>query len=285
MNEQIILDAEPKELVVVTQLPILEEQIIALSAEIQVKIDDALALECTEESKSIVKKVKADLNKDKKDDEAKRIEVKNKIMQPYTDFEELYKKHILNKLNAAEAELNGKIGAIELVQKSELETAAKEYFDEYVTAKNIDFLTFENTGIKVGISSNKTALKKQVKEFIDRVADDLALIDTQDNKVEILVEYKKNLNVSNAITTVSERHKAIEVEQAKVVEVEAVKEVEQKVIEKVEAVFSAPVVDEKEYTLNFSALGTKSNLKLLIDFAKGNGIKLTQLPKNESEEN
>ena len=60
----------------------------------------------------------------------------------------------------------------------------------------------------------------------------MALIDTQEHKVEILVEYKQHMNVSQAITTVSERHKAIETENAKIEQVEAVKSEEEKVIEK-----------------------------------------------------
>ena len=59
------------------------------------------------------------------------------------------------------------------------------------------------------------SLKEQAKYFIDKVADDLKLIETQEHKAEILVEYKQTLNVSNAITTVANRFKAIEEEKVR----------------------------------------------------------------------
>ena len=66
-------------LVLIKQLPVLEEQIKVLSAEIQKKIDNALSLKCTEESKVEVKNVRADLRKTLAEYEEKRKEVKNKI--------------------------------------------------------------------------------------------------------------------------------------------------------------------------------------------------------------
>ena len=48
-----------------------------------------------------------------------------------------------------------------------------------------------------------------------------------------MVEFKKkNLNASAAITTVMNRHKEIEDEQAKAVEIETVNAVEEKTVEK-----------------------------------------------------
>ena len=81
-------------------------------------------------------------------------------------------------------------------------------------------MTFQDARINITLSASVKALKDQAKDFIDRVASDLLLIDTQEHKAEILVEYKKTLNASQAITTVSNRHKEIEQEQAKVAEVE-----------------------------------------------------------------
>ena len=91
--------------------------------------------------------------------------------------------------------------------------------------------------INVTLSASLKSLKEQAKLFIDTVEGDLRLIDTQEYKTEILVEYKKSLDVSDAITTVVDRHKEIEVEKAKVVE-----KIEE-VIEKVETIV-APIVEE-----------------------------------------
>ena len=263
---------DKKELVEVVQLPILEEQIKLLSADIQTKIDDALALECTAESKVKVKKVRADLSKDLKGYETKRIEVKDKIMKPYDDFNTLYKEFISDKFKTADVKLKAKIDTIENAEKLKMENEVKEYFNEYLQSKNIDFITYENANINVTLSASPKSLKEQAKAFIDRINDDLMLIDTQEFKAEIMVEYKKAFNASNAITTVANRHKAIEVEQAKAVEVEEVKEVETKVIEKVEA-FVAPVVEETKHKLTLSVTDTIPRLKVLKEFLNNGGYK------------
>lgn len=100
-------------------------------------------------------------------------------------------------------------------QKEIKEQEIKDYFEEYRKANNIDFITYEQTKINVTLSASMKSLKEQAKSFIDKITDDLKLIETQEHKAEILVEYKQTLNVSNAITTVSNRFKAIEEEKKK----------------------------------------------------------------------
>ena len=46
------------------------------------------------------------------------------------------------------------------------------------------------------------SLKNAVKDAIDRVSCDLKMIETQEDKEAILVEYKKSLNVSEAVSVV-----------------------------------------------------------------------------------
>ena len=89
----------------------------------------------------------------------------------------------------------------------------KEYFEELVTAKNIDFISFEQLGLKITLSVSEKKLKEQVNNIVERVATDLKAIDIQEDKEEILVEYKKHLNVSEAVSTVAARHKAIQAEK------------------------------------------------------------------------
>lgn len=58
-------------------------------------------------------------------------------------------------------------------------------------------------------------LRETIKAFLDKVMDDIKLIAVQEHKDEILYEYKQTLNVSAAITSVTERYKAIEAERAR----------------------------------------------------------------------
>ena len=60
------------ELIVVKQLPIIQERLKELSTEIDKKVENAKSLICTEENVKEVKQVRADLNKDFKDLEMQR---------------------------------------------------------------------------------------------------------------------------------------------------------------------------------------------------------------------
>lgn len=206
---------EEKNLIVIKQLPIIEEQLKKVSDEIDIKVQSAVELVCSEDTVKTVKDVRASLNKEFKEFEDRRKQVKSEVMKPYEDFETSYKKYISDKYKTADVELKNKIDSVENDLKAKKEQEIKEYFEEYRQANEIDFITYEKANINVTLSASMKSLKEQAKIFIDRIADDLKLIDTQEHKAEILVEYKQSLNVSNAITTVSSKFKAIEEEKAK----------------------------------------------------------------------
>ena len=56
-----------KDLIIVKQLPQIEEHLKELSAEIDKKVESAKSLVCTEESVKTIKQVRADLNKELKE--------------------------------------------------------------------------------------------------------------------------------------------------------------------------------------------------------------------------
>lgn len=266
---------DKKGIIVVKQLPIIVEQLQEVKAEITAKVEQALSLVCTEDTVKDVKKVRSDLNKELKDYEECRKAVKKAIMTPYEQFEAVYKDCISDTYKKADTELKGKIDSVENELKEQKKAEVKGYFDEYLTATGIDFVTFENANINVTLSASMKSLKEQAKAFVDKIVDDLNLIDTQEHKDEILYEYKQSLNVSNAITTVTNRYKAIE--EAKARE-QAEAEAAAKVEEVVEAVapptvepIAPPVEEEKTYTLKFTVRGTMPQLKALKEFLKNGG--------------
>ena len=139
-----------------------------------------------------------------------------------------------------------------------------------MASKNIDFIKFERLGLKVGLSDNPTKLKKQITAFIDKIVDDLNLIETQEHKAEILVEYKQTLNVSNAITTVANRFRAIEEEKTRITYNEQ-KEIKQTNTEiEQQKAFDREMQDtqinQKTYTITFKVTGTAPRLKQLKDY-------------------
>lgn len=282
---------QPQDLIVVKQLPIIEERLKSLSDEIDTKVNSALALPCTNENKQIVKAARAELNSTFKDLEEQRKTVKNAIMAPYEQFNSVYKACVSDKLTAADATLKKRIDKIENEVKAQNEADTKAYFDEYLCSKNIDFVCFEDAKINVTLSASLKSLKEQAQQFIDRIADDLNLIDTQEFKEEILIEYKNNLNCSQAITTVVARHKAIEEQKARQAEIEARKQAQAEAAKKVEAVaakqeevLSPPTEKpvepakpkEKMYATTFKVTGSIEKLRALKTFLEEGGYTYEQ---------
>lgn len=272
---------EKKELIVVKQLPVIEEQLRSLSDEIDKKVSRALSLVVSDETVKEVKKVRAELNADFKDLEQKRKSVKEQVMNPYLQFEEIYKKYVTEKFKYADEELKKKISMVETEQLNAKSKEIKDYFEEYKVSKNIDFITFENANINITLSASNKSLKEQAKEFIDKVSDDLALIDSQEHKEEILIEYKKSLNVSLAITTVVNRYKELEELKKKQEVVEQQKQVKETTVAKVEEILSAPVQIETTnqdeiLEITFKVRGSREKLKELVHFLKERGYEYEQ---------
>lgn len=271
-----------KDLIEVKQLPVIEEQLRSVSTVIDERVKNATSLVCTEESVKTIKEIRAELNKDYKEFENKRKLVKEQVLKPYNDFENIYKECISDKFKNADIILKGKIDNVENELKAKKEQEIKDYFEEYKTANNIDFITYGQARINATLSASMKSLKEQAKQFIDKIVDDLKLIETQEHKTEILVEYKQILNVSQAITSVTNRFKAIEEEkkrqEQKVVHIEMNEnhEITQKSYEQLENVFNKPLEQPKEeneeiLTLKFTVKGTRTKLRELKQFLESGG--------------
>ena len=274
-------------LIVIKQLPQIEEHLKDLSTEIDKKGKDAKSLICTEETVKTVKQVRADLTKDFKNLEEQRKTVKEQILAPYMQFEEIYKTYVSNRYKEADIDLKQKIDSTENELKKQKENEIKDYFEEYKTANNIDFINYEQANINVTLTASKKSLKEQAKKFIDEIVDDLKLIETQECKEEILVEYKQNLNVSKSIQEVANRHKLLEEEKKKQEELknkqleEAQRQADMSIKTQEVAtknaldnfVIEAPKIEEQEeiLTLKFKVRGTRSKLRELKRFLEDGG--------------
>lgn len=274
------------ELIVLKQLPIIEENLKSLSDEINKKVENAKALVCNDDTVKEVKKLRAELNKEFKKLETQRKLVKTEIEKPYKEFEEIYKKYISDKFGEADTELSNKINEVESELKHSKEAEVNEYFEELKLASGIDFINFGDSNIIVNLSTSMKSLKTQCKEFIDRVVEDLKTIKTQEHADEIEVEYRKTLNLNQSIQEVSNRHLALE--QLKRIEESAKEtvELEEKTIEKVDEVLQAPDIiegqmsiddfEEKKAKITFTVYGTVPELKEVKEFLEKRGLKYEQ---------
>lgn len=266
-------------LIVVKQLPIIEEQLLVIKEKFSAEVEEALSLVCTEETLQAVKKKRAEITRMFNYLESKRKEAKKAILAPYEAFEKVYKECVSEIYSPCDKQLAEKIREVEESLKFQKRTEVEMYFMEYSAQKGIDFLTFDNIGINITMSASKKSLKEQAKAFVDKIAEELTLIETQEHKEEILVEYKSSLNVAQAITIVTNRHKAIEEEHKKSEELKGKKEDAEKSANAVNDVLesiSPPVAEPEEkmviadkvkrYSVSFKVIGTMEQIKALKDF-------------------
>lgn len=282
-----------QDLIIIKQLPQIEEHLKELSIEVEQKVENAKSLICTEENVKTIKEVRADLNKEFKEVEKQRKTVKEQVLAPYMQFEEVYKQYISDKYRSADNDLKQKINLVEKELKEHKEQEIRDYFEEYKTANNIGFITYGQARINVTLSASMKSLKEQAKQFIDKIVDDLKLIETQEHKTEILVEYKQTLNVSQAITSVTNKFKAIEEEKKRQEEIKQ-KQLEdaQKIADENikmqteetkkaldnfnvthQEILQAPVEEKTEeiLTLKFTVRGTRTKLRELKQFLESGG--------------
>lgn len=232
----------------------------------------------TEETMKDAKNEKAKVNKFKLQvaDYRKNIVAEyNKPIKAFEDTAKETEKLLTDTYNT----INQQVAIHEDKIKKAKEQKIKDYFEEYKASLNIDFISFEDTKIKVNLSDSETSLKKQAKDFVDRINIDLATIALQRYRDEILVEYKQNgFILNNAITTVLNRQKAIEEARKKEEEKKIFivsnenHEITKESNEQLEQIFNKPLekpTEEKKeeiLTLKFTVRGTREKLKELKKF-------------------
>ena len=199
----------------VTQLPVIEEHLRSRKEQTEQRVAEAISLVCTDETLTSVKNIRAEMNREFADAETQRKAIKAAIMEKYDSFEAVYRECIADPYKRADADLKAKIDATESEIKSRCEEMLLGYFRELCAVNEIDFLSFGQTGVKVDMASARAKtpkkLMEQIKLKVDGVAQDMKTIGTMgENAPEIMVEYKKNLDLSLAISVVNERHRRAE---------------------------------------------------------------------------
>lgn len=272
------------EIVKIEQMPKVFSQLEKIGEIIKKKTSDLDKLECTEANKQEVKKRRTEINNTLALLEAKKKEIKNKLLEPYNVFEEKYNNECKEKLQNASSILTEKINAIEVQQKLEKEQELREFADEYFNHYMIkDVVKFEDIGLNITLSASIKSLKEQTKAFCERISNDLKLIDLEEYKDEIVIEYLKNLDFAKSKMIVIERHRQLEEIKKREEELKAQQEQEQEIVEKVEEVVEeikppVEIIDveaqevEEIFTATFTVKTTKAKLKALKNFMESEEI-------------
>lgn len=286
MSEQTLSNTD---LIHVVQLPVIEERLRSMKEKVIDQTAAAMALVCTDENLAQVRAVRADLNNTFKDLEEQRKAVKKSIMGPYEAFERVYKECITEPFKQADTSLKEKVTAVEDGIKAECESKMREYFSELCVAERVDWLKFEQVGLKIDLATARqkshAKLREQIAGFVVGVAQAVNTISKMEDAEEIMAEYRQCLDMGRAIGIVQDRHQRIEEERQAAEARRDAQEAQAAAVQKVEAV-TPPIVleppvaaltpqqeDEKVYKCSFTVRATKAQLKRLKEFMNQEGIR------------
>ena len=286
MSEQTLSNTD---LIHVVQLPVIEERLRSMKEKVIDQTAAAMALVCTDENLAQVRAVRADLNNTFKDLEEQRKAVKKSIMGPYEAFERVYKECITEPFKQADTSLKEKVTAVEDGIKAECESKMREYFSELCVAERVDWLKFEQVGLKIDLATARqkshAKLREQIAAFVVGVAQAVNTISKMEDAEEIMAEYRQCLDMGRAIGIVQDRHQRIEEERQAAEARRAAQEAQAAAVQKVEAVAPPTVLeppvaapapqqeDEKVYKCSFAVRATKAQLKRLKEFMNQEGIR------------
>lgn len=225
----------------------------------------------TDDQVKQAKDEKANINKFKKRVADFRKEITTKWNEPLQRFVDTVKTTETILTDTYDL-INNQIQVYENKTKQDKEEQVKTYFQELCTKHNITFVEYEKAGINVTLSASMKSLKEQAKEYVEKIAGEINLINTQEYPEEIMIEYEKTLDVAKAIQDVKERHERLEKQEEEKQEVPT----DQEMKEKIEEVLKAPkeIDDEDEILeMTFKVIGTRKQLKEIKKYMEERGIK------------
>ena len=179
------------------------------------KLNEALSnVEVTEETIKTNKKLVAEVRKeaDKLDDVRKKV--KSEINAPYVEFEKLVKE-IISTVKQGEDLIRQQVREFEEAERQEKYEQLLEIINlrlnhyTLIQQANIDIdLILEPRLLNKSVSMNKA--EEQIVEKLENINQSIQSLQTMEHASELVYEYSSNLDMNKAITTVNNRHKALE---------------------------------------------------------------------------
>lgn len=264
------------DIISITELSVTEQALKQINAEQKQRLDGALQMACTEETKQAVKKYRTELKKTFEELEAERKEKTAEYEKPLKDFRAMYDEYIAQPFKEADQALKTKIDEVEKTQKNAKRESVEVYAKELIQAYALTWLDVYQVMPNITLSASEKSLKKAVKDTVDRIKSEVDCINAMPDSSELMAEYMNCLNLAQAKMTIVERQHAIEqAEKARAVYTQQ-EEVKQEVTERVEQLAPPVEVEEtKTYTMTFTVSGTIEQLKALKAFMIANNINFT----------
>lgn len=211
------------------QAPIIEfSEMESRGLEVQESISqmNIAQIEPTEENRSMMKKMRATLNKELDIFEDQRKMIHGKITEPYNEFKSSYESNIKSVYQNAGNELKGKISEVETRMLSDKETMLSAYFEKHNAH---GFIALSNVGLNIILSATDKKLKTQIDVFLAKVDSEVESINAMENSTRILGYYQKTLDLPDSISTVNtDINREKELEEARIAQEKANKERKEK---------------------------------------------------------
>ena len=202
-------------LMVMKQMPIIEEHLGLLKSMVDAQIEEAMGRAAIAETVNELREIRADLNRITNQAEEKRKELHAIYEKPYDDMMVTYKT-VMQAFKDADKELKGKIDAI---TKAVIDACMDKLECQFIECRDtygLDWMTFDRLGIKVTYTQAKQkghkALLEKIQHDMGAISEDVAAITAMPDGPEIMAEYKRSLNMSQAVKLVQDRHAAIQAE-------------------------------------------------------------------------
>lgn len=172
-----------------------------LNNEVEVYLEKYQGLVFTDEEIPDAKKIRAELNKVKKDLNARKITVKKEFIAPYTQFE-IQVKDIISKVDNVSNEIDLQVKDCEQRSKDEKQNEIEEYFNgfeiNYITFNQIFDTQWLNKGCKT------IDWQKEIMFIINTIKTNMTIIEGHADKGLLQPIYLKTLNLQAALLEVKE---------------------------------------------------------------------------------
>lgn len=297
------MEKEKKKLFELTQVPVLEYKFEELGETIKKMVSKYENLIITEDTRKDIKKSKATLTKKLKEFEQERKEIKNKVLAPYSQFEELYKSNVSLPMKNVIDDFTMQINHLEEQLKKEKERELLQFFVNFVKANpTVNFIKYSDLNINVTLSASLKKLKEEVEEKMTNYLSDIYTIAQMEDEIKIMAIYKDNLNLTKSIAMVEDMKKKeeearikkeerlkreaelkkVELEKKEEVKpVEVPKVAKKRVVEVIDTREEKKVVEVKKevvekkanvMTVKFEVTGEVEKLKKLANYIKELGL-------------
>lgn len=224
------------------QAPEFGERLAALKAEWDALATEAEAMEVSDENRTEARKRRTEIRKRFEEIEAQRKDALAPVRERMEAFQAVYKECVTDSFWRADDALKTKIETIETKLKADCEQRLRDYWRELSAANNIDFFEFERTGVAVTLTEARQKTPKKLMELLQNIVanarNEMETISRMENSAEIMVEYRKTLNLAQSMEIVRRRHEQIEAERQAAQARQEVERRQAAVVEKVKAAAS-----------------------------------------------